>query len=392
MMHGSVNTAAVSTNARSRHFFGLDLLRLFAALIVTLNHFAIFSAARPDVGEPFAFPSLHFVSDFGWVGVEIFFVISGFVIPLTASGATATEFLKRRIVRVLPALWICTLLASLALIASGQPAKTLLVPLLHSMTISPIGPYIDGVIWTVVVEAAFYALIWGVLVCGRFDKLDRVAGCLGVLSAAFLTVYGITRLFGDIPRIAELSLALDRFTTRVLLLRHGVFFALGISVWIGYSFGYSVKRLLFIAGMVLFGVLEISFQYWFTADRPSSYMMPIPSLIWIISLLVLFASTVFAKQIEARLSHHRLLFVRLGLLTYPLYLNHYTLGRVGVFSLLSGGLSRWTTFLLAFAAIISSSWLVMIYLEPALQSALRKLLSGLSSSLTSRKAAKHGSP
>ncbi len=69
------------------HLFGLDLLRLFAAALVVFNHFGAFSEALPDVGAPFAFPSLNFMTRFGWVGVEIFFVISGFVIALSARGA-----------------------------------------------------------------------------------------------------------------------------------------------------------------------------------------------------------------------------------------------------------------------------------------------------------------
>ena len=100
--------AAVKETEKS-HLFGLDLLRLLAAALVVLNHFGAFSSARPDVGKPFAFPILHFATGFGWVGVEIFFVISGFVIALSARGATPDGFIKRRALRIFPALWICSL-------------------------------------------------------------------------------------------------------------------------------------------------------------------------------------------------------------------------------------------------------------------------------------------
>jgi exopolysaccharide production protein ExoZ len=53
---------------------------------------------------------------FGWVGVEVFFVISGFVITNSARGASPIEFLKGRVLRLYPAAWICATLSLFALI------------------------------------------------------------------------------------------------------------------------------------------------------------------------------------------------------------------------------------------------------------------------------------
>ncbi|MBV9561737.1 MAG: acyltransferase [Bradyrhizobium sp.] len=374
MTDGSIETSTAAMKADHRHYIGLDLLRLFAAFLVVFNHFGIFSAARPDVGAPFAFPALNFASDFGWVGVEIFFVISGFVIPLTASGATAGAFVKRRVIRVFPALWICTFLGFAVLVASGQPAQELLLPLLHSLILSPKGPYIDGVVWTLVVEAVFYALIWAALMSGTIERIGRIGAGLGLVSAIFLIFYGFTKLFSHDPAIGELSSALDRFTFRVLLLRHGVFFALGLLIWAGHTSGYSRVQRLLIAVMAIFGVLEISFQYWSTATVPSVQAMAIPILLWAASVAILMASIRFAKQLSDRFRDHRNLLVKLGLLTYPLYLNHYTLGRVMTFSLVSHGVPSWLSFVAVMATILLSSWCIMIFAEPALQSVLRKRL------------------
>jgi peptidoglycan/LPS O-acetylase OafA/YrhL len=48
---------------------------------------------------------------FGWVGVEIFFVISGFVIAFTAEGASSRAFLRSRVLRLVPGPWICATIA-----------------------------------------------------------------------------------------------------------------------------------------------------------------------------------------------------------------------------------------------------------------------------------------
>jgi exopolysaccharide production protein ExoZ len=79
------------------YVWGLDLIRFAAALMVVVFHF---SWQQPD-------PQVSFSP--GWVGVEIFFVISGFVIMGSACKATPVEFLERRFAGytqpLLAALW-----------------------------------------------------------------------------------------------------------------------------------------------------------------------------------------------------------------------------------------------------------------------------------------------
>ena len=65
---------------------------------------------------------------------------------------------------------------------------------------------------------------------------------------------------------------------------------------------------------------------------------------------------------------------KLGLLTFPLYLNHYTLGRVMVFSLISAHLARPAVMAISLGVVFGSSWLIMLIPEPAIQARLRKLL------------------
>ncbi len=92
------------------HFPLLDLLRFGAALGVAVFHLTFWSWAWSSTGTAAGFE--HYVSAglqfqsaapftwFGWVGVEIFFVISGFVIANSASNSSATEFLFGRALRL----------------------------------------------------------------------------------------------------------------------------------------------------------------------------------------------------------------------------------------------------------------------------------------------------
>src|SRR4051812_10162817 len=76
----------------------LDFLRGFASLAVAWYHFT----AGPSVH-----PILKATGTFGWVGVEAFFVISGFVIPYALSRSNYSmpsygRFVMKRIVRLDP--------------------------------------------------------------------------------------------------------------------------------------------------------------------------------------------------------------------------------------------------------------------------------------------------
>jgi len=66
---------------------------------------------------------------FGWVGVEIFFVISGFVMANSAIKSSATEFVSGRALRLYPAVWVYSILTFIVLLlfASGS-ASEFIVP------------------------------------------------------------------------------------------------------------------------------------------------------------------------------------------------------------------------------------------------------------------------
>ncbi|MBS0250746.1 MAG: acyltransferase family protein, partial [Proteobacteria bacterium] len=76
------------------HIYPLDAVRFFAALCVMLFHLGFYDWASTNsvVGQMFAnstsFPQAAPYTSFGWVGVEIFFVISGFVIANSANNSS----------------------------------------------------------------------------------------------------------------------------------------------------------------------------------------------------------------------------------------------------------------------------------------------------------------
>ena len=109
----------------------LDLLRFAAALAVVLYHFTGFGGAGawPAPSQD-VFPEIAPVTRFGYLGVDLFFVISGFVILMSAWGRGPGEFGISRLVRLMPAYWVSVLLgaAVYAVFRMGHGVPGLIVP------------------------------------------------------------------------------------------------------------------------------------------------------------------------------------------------------------------------------------------------------------------------
>src|SRR5690242_11577590 len=103
-------------NSRTR-FPELDLLRFLAACGVMLFHYT-YRAPQQHLC-PVSFPILGEIFKYGYLGVDIFFILSGFVILLTAYDKDAIGFTIARMVRLYPAYWTCVTVTAIVLVAAG---------------------------------------------------------------------------------------------------------------------------------------------------------------------------------------------------------------------------------------------------------------------------------
>ncbi len=358
---------------RSRiHYLGLDLLRLVAASLVVLDHFGSYgwhtvSATGPQ--SDLAFPFLAGMTNVGSVGVEIFFLLSGFVIAASAQGTAPVQFALSRGIRVFPALWLCGLIALAARAGAGEPLGQLVGFFARSAVLSPAGPYIDGVVWTLVVEAVFYLLVFAVLLRDGFTRIALVAKILGVASAAFVVVMAAAVIFSQIhPAAGTLAALCDRFPFKVLLLRHGVFFALGILLWSGFETGFTRVALRWMTGLAAVCTIELGI------NRGSAGEAFLTIVLWWTGLAAVVASVRWGEALSRMLGFWRKPIGNMGRLSYPLYLNHYTLGMVLVPALAGQGSGRAAAFAVSLAIVVASSYAIMRYPERWAQRLLRARL------------------
>ncbi|HET6565290.1 MAG TPA: acyltransferase [Xanthomonadales bacterium] len=162
----------------------IQMLRAFAALAVVLYHLG---PHYRDAGG--AFTLLIGISQWGFFGVDVFFVISGFVISYTVFPKErnlqgAGTFLRHRLSRIYLGYWPFALLALYVLPLHG-PANLAQVSTFSTLalTSADLGKLALPVAWSLSYELYFYAL-FGLLFCCSNEVIKRVFLVIFVLLLA----------------------------------------------------------------------------------------------------------------------------------------------------------------------------------------------------------------
>jgi len=197
----------------------IDQIRFFAAAAVAFFHF---NQPIAPVGNWYR----HLVN-YGWIGVPVFFIISGYCIMASADhSAGSVQFLIKRFFRVFPAYWISLVIVALSAIFeklyTGYNSVPCLpatfVQLLANLTLTT-APLTriktsNWVYWTLTYEICFYIVIAFVLLFKR-----------GPGRIVLLVITAISA----IPATADYLFFLDNWMV----------FCTGI--WIFYLFGYQSR-------------------------------------------------------------------------------------------------------------------------------------------------------
>ncbi|WP_197457010.1 acyltransferase family protein [Cephaloticoccus capnophilus] len=153
----------------SPRFIEIDSLRFIACALVIIQHGLSYLPQSATQGSPLE--RIILILSPGWLGVLIFFSISGFVIPSSLKGprlGSLKTFIKRRFFRLYPPFWTAALIIILL-----DPKKYAITDLLWRVSMLPVQDRNvfghSSYFWTLHIELVFYFLVSLLfLLFGRF--------------------------------------------------------------------------------------------------------------------------------------------------------------------------------------------------------------------------------
>lgn len=154
----------------------LDLLRVFALGYVICFHYLFSGISKRNINSV-SFSEFAPIAKYGYLGVELFFMISGFVI-LYSTNRSAGEFVRRRFLRLYPMFWMAIILIYLVTLLPWwkYPAPPL-SKALWNLTMIPTAfgqERLDAAHWFLVRELQFYLVITAVLLLKRGKSLPKI--------------------------------------------------------------------------------------------------------------------------------------------------------------------------------------------------------------------------
>ncbi|MEV6602456.1 acyltransferase [Actinoplanes sp. NPDC051346] len=346
---------------RPRHRIeALDGLRLVAALMVVGYHFVAYdrSAVPPwGVAADQAFPWLYLPASYGWLGVQLFFVISGFVICLSAWDRTPGDFLRSRVIRLYPAYWAAALLTFAVLslwplVRHPVGAGDLLVNL--TMLQVPMGVRsVDAVYWTLWVEARFYLLFALLVWRGLTVRTATLFGYGWLIASAVATQV-------DAPAL-----------TVVVMPEHAPYFVAGIALYLVHRCGGHATLWALAGAAFLLAQHQVAEQVRHVARDVLGRPLPLlPALIVVAGIFAVMAVVAAGGLSRVR---GRWLTVA-GALTYPLYLLHEYIGWT-LIAALHPFLPRYAILATVVAVVMVAAWLLHRYAERPAARLLRRHLA-----------------
>lgn len=235
-------TVADGLGSRKDNFL---LLRIFAAMMVIYGHSFVLS---PSPGASDLFLRHHWGIYSGDIAVNIFFVVSGFMVSGSyLRRSNLLEFLKARVLRIVPALAICLIVTAFVIgpVFSNLPAAEYLrshdvfAYIFQNLKFSPnvlytlpgvflsnvYGPSVNGSLWTLPAEFHMYLFVAIVGAIGLFRSRAILTALLvglvvaGVFKPELLPLYF---MWGRLAGYFAIGIAVQLFKEKIEISHTGL--------------------------------------------------------------------------------------------------------------------------------------------------------------------------
>ncbi|MEW1585421.1 acyltransferase [Micromonospora vinacea] len=346
---------------RERHrLYAVDLLRFAAALMVVLLHYTF----NKGLTEYDFAPSLGAVTQYGYLGVELFFLISGMVVLMSVWGRTTREFVASRISRLYPAFWVAVTLTAVIVAIAGPRGRNDVTMAQYVANLSMFPQlanieYVESVYWTLWSEWRFYLILFAFSLWGITERRTHWLLWGWLTTSVALEVL-------PVPPAAHAALAL------IVQPQFSHYFIAGMALYLAHRFGFTARLGLLLSACYANAVKEADGRI---DDLVADGLAPTLAVAALVILAIFVVMTLAATGGLRWMRWPGL--AELGAMTYPLYLIHFTLGVVA-FNALVPAVHPWLALPLVIAAMCGASWLISAKVEdrvrPALHLAIRRLL------------------
>ena len=342
-------------------------LRAIAALIVLVSHQLAQTISFADkTKQGFAG-----VSTLGTFGVDIFFVISGFIMYYTSGDEFGIKgaprlFAIRRLIRIVPIFWLLTFVEFSILFISrlDDPLhqvsfSELLKSLLFIPYVSDAGKFrpVLGVGWTLNYEMFFYVVFCVSMFLPK--KLGLMA--LALLMSTFVAV----GYFMPLEGVAQ------AWTMPILLE-----FLLGVGLGVLFKAGYIKPGLVPIGCLLPILAVVVGQEVFVTYPEGHHEEMGWRPIYWLLAVLIVCLGLICRPSEEKSILTKTL--TKIGDSSYSLYLFHSILGPLALHSLVKSGVGHLVPaslfFLLSIFGLIMASWIFHRTIERPITSLLTKSL------------------
>ena len=312
------------------HHNNVNLLRAIAVITVFAHHFSHYTGL-----------SIPWISVFGGqLGVQLFFLVSGYLIVQSAAHLSWWVFLINRAFRIFPVYWVVVLIVSIGISHSLPLTKPEDWPyfLINFLALGHLAPYalsfdVLTVSWTLTVEWTWYLLVplllWGAQHTAHHISVKAywlwVSICITGISTGWMWLAWAGQLDSLYAAgIAKLGISPVNEAMRFAFIVVAApaqwgFFLLGVLLWVYADSWHKLHKI----GYVAIALITLAKPGWWNSWLPSSFRLD-PSILTGIGLAAVF---LLVKNLPTerwgRLQKAPLRFLHwIGDISYPIYLIH----------------------------------------------------------------------
>ena len=355
---------------KTKRIYQIDLFRFIAAISVVLYHY-LFRGYAADNMTDINFGKVGEYFKYGYLGVDLFFIISGFVIILSIKHNSIIKFMISRFIRLYPTYWLCLIISFFTIIYFGSPRYTATFnEFIFNTTMFQSFfkvKNIDGVYWSLATELKFYLIIGLFLIINKLKKIS-----LDYLIYFWLLITVLYKFFN--------SYNLMKVANFFLILHWSSYFIAGMLFYQIYNKGINLKK-----GILLFICLVISLYNALNKIDVMETKFNTQFSPYIVSLVIIsFYVLMFLISTNKLNSINSPKLIKYGILTYPLYLIHQNLGFI-IFNNFGTYINKYLLLTITLFLMIAISYIISKKTDPFIAKRLKIRLDKYSRKIISLK-------